>query len=98
MKVLIYGNRKQDDEMYDISTPEKEAAAYLVVFKTLDEDWQVYIEVEGKQKELYEKAKKGDSESAKKLMNQRKSYEYEEIRIGEVIDPLTLKDEEEEVA
>jgi hypothetical protein len=42
MRVLIYGNRKQDDDIYDISTPEKEAAAYLRLFNYLNEDWQVY--------------------------------------------------------
>ena len=46
MKILIYGNRKQDPDMYDISTPEKEAAAYLKLFKYLDEHWQVYCDLE----------------------------------------------------
>jgi hypothetical protein len=46
MKILIYGNRKQDPDMYDISTPEKEAAAYLQLFKYLDEHWQVYCDLE----------------------------------------------------
>lgn len=45
MEVLIYGNRKQDDEIYDISTPEKELAAYLVIFKSLDEYWNVYDDI-----------------------------------------------------
>jgi hypothetical protein len=42
MRLLVYGNRKSDDVMYDISTPEKKAAAFLKVFKLLDKDWQVY--------------------------------------------------------
>lgn len=46
MKVLIYGNRKQSDMIYDISTPEKEAAAYLDIFNMLDKDWEVYIDLE----------------------------------------------------
>ena len=46
MKILIYGNRKQDPDMYDISTPEKEAAAYLKLFNYLDEHWQVYCDLE----------------------------------------------------
>lgn len=45
MKLLIYGNRKQDDEVYDISTPEKESKAFLQLFRCLDEEWQVYSEV-----------------------------------------------------
>lgn len=46
MTVLIYENRKQDPDMYDISTPEKEAAAYLKLFNYLREDWQVYSDIE----------------------------------------------------
>lgn len=91
MKILIYGNRKQDDEYYDISTPGKELAAYLKVFKTLDEDWDVYSAddlSDGHQK-LYDAAKGGDGESAKRLINLRHTYEYEEVRQGVVIDPLT---------
>lgn len=93
MKVLIYGNRKQDDEIYDISTPEKEAAAFLAVFKTLDEEWQVYTSggLNQKQKALYADAKRGDAEAAKRLMTMRKSYEYEEWHYGEVINPLEVK-------
>lgn len=88
MSVLIYGNRKQDDEIYDISTPEKEAAAFLLLFKTLDEDWQVYGELNKREKELYKAAKAGDANAAKRLLTMRKGYEYEEWRYGNVIDPL----------
>ena len=90
MKVLIYGNRKQDDAIYDISTPEKEAAAFLAVFKTLDEDWQVYesSDLNAADKKLYDAAKAGDAAAAKRLMSRRKDYEYEEWHYGEVIDPL----------
>jgi len=45
MKVLIYGNRKQDDMMWDASTPEKEKAALRQLFECLDESWQVYGEI-----------------------------------------------------
>jgi len=38
MRVLIYGNRKQDDYIYDVSTPEKEARAFIQLFQYLDED------------------------------------------------------------
>ena len=38
-KILVYGNRKSDDIYYDISTPEKEDASYLALFKILDEQW-----------------------------------------------------------
>jgi hypothetical protein len=87
MKVLIYGNRKEDDTIYDASTPEKEAAAYLRVFKELDEYWQCYGDLTVKWKPVYEKAKAGDAEAAKRLMNDRKNYEYEGFRLDEVVDP-----------
>jgi hypothetical protein len=79
MKVLIYSNRKDEDEgvMYDISTPEKEAAAYLKLFHYLDEEWEVYGELSAKEKPLYAKAKAGDSAAAKKLLTARNGYEYE---------------------
>lgn len=85
MKLLIYANRKQDDEIYDISTPEKEAAAYLSVFQTLDSYWSVYSDIPmiSKEGELLAKARAGSWEHARKLMIKRKDYEYEEIRIAE---------------
>jgi hypothetical protein len=46
MKALMYGNRKADTTFYDISTPEKEAAAYLRLFAELRDDWQVYSELQ----------------------------------------------------
>ena len=46
MKVLKYENRKSSSTLFDISTPEKEAAGYLRLFKELDEDWQVYSDLE----------------------------------------------------
>ena len=46
MEILIYENRKIDPMAYDISTPEKEAAAYLAVFKMLDEEWDVYCDID----------------------------------------------------
>lgn len=89
MKVLVYGNRKQDDEIYDISTPEKEAAAYLKLFNFLDEEWRVYeTGLNSKQKIWYERAKGRDSDAAKKLLFARKDFEYEEFHFGEVINPL----------
>ncbi len=89
MKVLIYGNRKQDDEIYDISSPEKEAAAFLRLFKNLDNGWRVYtLGINAKEKKLYDAAKGGDAGAAKKLLTMRKDYEYEEWHYGEVINPL----------
>lgn len=42
MKVLIYGNRKQDDMMWDASTPEQEDAAFLALFRYIGDVWKVY--------------------------------------------------------
>jgi hypothetical protein len=60
MKILRYGNRKQDDMFWDASTPEKERAALRRLFEFIDETWQVYsIEDESdtkEQKELEEVA------------------------------------------
>lgn len=90
MKVLIYGNRKQDDTLYDISTPEKESAAYLAVFKELDGYWQVYDDAKTVTSNDYKDAKNGDGQAAKRLMTKRRGYEYENFTIAEVVDPLTL--------
>jgi hypothetical protein len=88
MKVLIYGNRKQDNDIYDISTPEKESTAYLKLFHYLDEKWGVYCDLPANQKDKYTKAKAGNADAAKRLLNARRDYEYEEFSFGEVIDPL----------
>jgi hypothetical protein len=88
-KVLVYGNRKSDDILIDASTPEKEAAAFLKLFNYLDNEWQCYSDMDGKQKILYGKAKAGDASAAFRLLSQRKSYEYEEWHIADLIDPFT---------
>lgn len=45
MRVLKYENRKCPEQLFDISTPEKEAAAYLRLFKELDGYWQCYADL-----------------------------------------------------
>jgi len=45
VRVLKYGNRKANDVVYDISTPEKLLAAYLLMFNLLNEEWEVYIDL-----------------------------------------------------
>jgi hypothetical protein len=58
-KLLIYGNRKQDDDIWDISTPELEEAAYRELFKTLDGYWGVYADLaEEEPKEICEPCSK----------------------------------------
>jgi hypothetical protein len=86
MKILVYGNRKTENIYYDASTPEKEEAAYLALFKILDEEWEVYVELEAAHKTLYDAAKSGDAKAAKKLIYLRRHYEYEEVREAQVQD------------
>ncbi len=88
MEILIYGNRKQDDMMWDISTPEKKKAAFLLLFKYLKDEWGVYCDMSVKDKELYDRAIEGDAFSAEKLLTRRKTYEYEEWNYGLIINPL----------
>lgn len=45
-QILIYGNRKAEDVFWDISTPELRAAAFLDLFKYLDEVWSVYLDLD----------------------------------------------------
>lgn len=46
MRVLVYGNRKEDNTYYNISTPEKRNASYLALFKHLDENWNLYDDLD----------------------------------------------------
>jgi hypothetical protein len=85
MKLLVYGNRKQDDMIWDVSTPEKRAAAFLALFAVLKDDWQVYeaSTLNTKESALFVQASEGDAESAEALLNRRKTYEYEEWHFAE---------------
>jgi len=99
-KVLIYQNKKSDAYVWDVSTPELLDKAYWSLFKVLDEDWEVYGELQDDVwdrnivntskgdwehlKILYNKAKTGDLSNIKALLESRKSYEYEEWHITTV--------------
>lgn len=125
-KVLIYGNRKCEDLIWDISTPEKEEAAYRALFIMLDTQWLCYSELAHAKKptlcepcfkglhrhcelkdscictarfcggtsvekrsrwiELYKLAKQGDYEATRKLMTERKDFEYEQFHFNIVKD------------
>ena len=98
MKVLYYDNRKIDPILWDASTPEKEDAAFLALFHVLDEDWECYHDLDERegylnltdwrrQRERREKAKKGDSEAAKALLQARQDNEYESWYLFKVTDP-----------
>ena len=45
-KILRYGNRKTDDVVWDISTPQKEEKAFRELFAILKDEWQVYSDLE----------------------------------------------------
>ena len=92
-KVLVYSNRKIDPIIIDASTPEKEAAAFLKLFKHLDEDWQVYSAVPGNvwEQKRINLARSDDAQAAKELFIRRKNEEYEQWYESQMFDPLTEK-------
>jgi len=85
-KVLIYENRKCDPICWNASNPQLENQAFLSLFRLLDEEWDVYLDLkESKQPaligqnqvDLYHKAKQGDAFACRRLLSQRKRCEYE---------------------
>lgn len=93
-RVLLYGNRKSDTIVFDVTTPALEAAAYLALFKILDREWQVYEDLKdplawdasetgpsARERQIYTKAKAGDAAAAKRLLCMRNGNEYEKWRI-----------------
>ena len=84
-KILLYENRKCD-EVFDASTPELESAAFLTLFKILDEVWQVYDcgDLTANHRKWYNDAKAGDAKAAEKLLRARRDYEYESWRLVNV--------------
>jgi hypothetical protein len=88
MKVLLYGNRKMDPIAYDASTPESELQAFLRLFRYFDgEFWDMYKAsppASKQQQALYDAAKTGDANAAKKLLTLRRTYEYEEWQLIDV--------------
>jgi hypothetical protein len=93
VKILIW-HSKGGDIYWDASTPDKEKAAHLAMFREMDEqgDYEC-CEPEGPQVSLYGLAKTGDAAAAKKLLTIRsdKNYEYEGLSIQSVQDPLAVK-------
>lgn len=101
MKVLIYSNRKSDTTIWDASTPEKQAAAFMALFVLLKDEYEVYDELESapdgeftkterKQRELYAQAITGNAAATELLLRARRTYEYEEWSLGEVLNPTTV--------
>ena len=92
LKTLIYGNRKQPDVKWDISTPYLREKAFLELFKYLKTQWKVYQcgywgedkAEQNKQHRLYGLANGGDGKAAERLLKMRIEYEYENWRIVSV--------------
>lgn len=85
-KVLIYKNRKIDPLVWDASTPELEAEAFLALFDYLDNSWKVYDNLKenpqpdlmrGNQFALYNAAKAGHIRACRELLSKRMHNDYE---------------------
>lgn len=91
MKMLVW-HSKGGDMYYAAFTPAQEAAAYMAVFKTMEEDGDYKsCPPEEDAKRVFALAQAGDPKAARAFLNHRKDYEYEGISIEDVIDPLAVK-------
>ncbi|MGH9426001.1 MAG: hypothetical protein ACRD2L_06840 [Terriglobia bacterium] len=103
MKVLVYGNRKQGDMMWDVSTPEKEDAAFLALFRYLGDVWKVYStlneDLKDREREFKELEEVLDAyakksvpaalmKTAKMKLEDRKSIESSLMRIRQMAELL----------
>ena len=75
-KVLIYENRKTDPYGWDISTSKLEREAYLSLFTLLDKKWQLFESLGVMQSQIYAKAKQGDCEAARSVLEYSRDWEY----------------------
>ena len=84
-KVLIHEGDVGVD-VWDVSTPELKEKAFKSLFRILDgEDYRVYEDLElPTHIRWYDEAKKGSYECLIALLEDRKSYEYEEWYITRV--------------
>lgn len=86
---LVYGNRKEPETKWDISTSELRAKAFLELFNHLKTVWKVFTcgywgktkDEQETQKALYNLACGGDAVAAEKLLTMRIDYEYEEWQL-----------------
>lgn len=90
IEVLQYEG-KNHRNLYDISTPEKRAKAFSLLFMELD-DWGVYTDLNKDEKVLLKKARKGSSEAIEELLWARSEAgcEYEDISLITLINPLEV--------
>lgn len=88
-QTLVYGNRKQDSQSWDISTPAKREKAIRALFNILKDDWKVYTcgywgetpAEEKVQKDFYKAACEGNVGAMEALLVKRNGYEYENWHI-----------------
>jgi hypothetical protein len=77
-RILIW--HKRGDWVFMADTPERELGAYQHIFNECDAlGYYVADKLEGDQLEAYAKAKTGDREAMKWLIQLRKHYEYENV-------------------
>lgn len=88
MRILEW-RAKHDSVYYNASTEEQELAAYLKVFKEMDEqgDYECCPPDGREQKALYKEAKKGNAKAARTFLKMRRDYEYEWTGTKEVYEP-----------
>lgn len=93
--LLVYGNRKSDLYIWDITTAAKRDAAIRALFTLLDDDWQVYGDLaeplawdaaETNQRVWYRQAKAGDVDAMADLLTARRQHEYETWHTETLID------------
>lgn len=89
MRTIIW-KAKHDNEIYDASTPEKEAVSFKAIFDFMESQGDYECSPpKAKRRALYARAKKGDAKAIKEflLSRSRDNYEYEEIRIEDTKNP-----------
>ena len=75
-KILLYENRKVGPIAWDASTDELEQRAFSELFKYLDEDWDLFDNLKKMESAVYERAKNGDIAAIRKILIDRKGWEY----------------------
>lgn len=93
--ILIYKG-KHEHVYWDASTPAKQRDAMRAMFEHMRDDWDMYADLTedlgwdqtpSKQRVMFQQAEAGDDVSLQRLLNARKSYEYEGWSLRDVLDP-----------
>ena len=94
-QALIYAPKSGSPLVFFAPDEDGLDAAFLALFRYFDgEYWDFYSEVPKKQLSLLNKARGGDAKAARKLMEIRRSYEYEYWDVVDLLDPTTANTEE----